>query len=159
MAEKNADTSDREIVVTRVFDAPLALVWRAWTEPEHLAVWWGPRGFTTTTRQMDLRSGGVWRFVMHGPDRDYPNKVVYEEVVVHERIVFRHVGDEAGVEDSTHRSIITFTARGPLKTEVTMRGIFESAAELRRIDKKYGAIEGAEQNMDRCGEYLATMKP
>jgi len=62
-----ADTPDREIVVTRVFDAPRALVFKAWTDPKHLAHWWGPNGFTITTHEMQFKPGGSWRFVMHGP--------------------------------------------------------------------------------------------
>ena len=69
-------TADRELVAVRVFDAPRPLVFQAWTDPAHIANWWGPRGFTTTTYAMDVRPGGVWRFCMHGPDgRDYQNKI------------------------------------------------------------------------------------
>jgi len=74
--------SDREIVTTRVVDAPRELVFRAWTEPEHVGQWWGPNGFTSTIQEMDVRPGGVWRLVMHGPDgTDYPNESIYLEVV------------------------------------------------------------------------------
>ena len=67
--------SDREIVTTRVFDAPRELVFKAWTDPDHLAKWWGPKGFTNTFQEFDMRPGGVWRFIMHGPDGvDYKNK-------------------------------------------------------------------------------------
>jgi uncharacterized protein YndB with AHSA1/START domain len=72
----------RAIVGTREFAAPRALVFSAWTDPKHLAQWWGPFGFTTTTFSFDFRPGGVWRFVMHGPDgRDYQNRVTFEEIV------------------------------------------------------------------------------
>jgi uncharacterized protein YndB with AHSA1/START domain len=68
----------RTIVTTRVFDAPRELVFEAWTNPKHLVQWWGPHGFTTTIRAIDARPGGVWRFVMHGPDGvDYENRIVY----------------------------------------------------------------------------------
>src|ERR1700674_4219468 len=87
-----ADTSDREIVVARVLDAPRALVFKMWTDPKHVAQWWGPNGFTITTYEMNVAPGGVWRFVMHGPDgRDYQNRVVYREIVEPERIVYEHV--------------------------------------------------------------------
>src|SRR5438128_10473572 len=81
MAESEATaTADREIVVTRVFDAPRELVFEAWTDPTRVVQWWGPHGFTTTIHEMDVRPGGVWRFVMHGPDgTDYPNKVGFAE--------------------------------------------------------------------------------
>ncbi len=72
--------SDREIVATRVFDAPRELVFQVWTDAKHVSNWWGPRGFTTTTYEMDVRPGGVWRHVMHGPDgTDYPNEIVFVE--------------------------------------------------------------------------------
>ena len=84
------DTSDREISATRIFDAPRDLVWRAWTDPQQIVQWWGPNGFTTTTYHMEVKPGGVWRLVMHGPDgRDYPNRITFLEVVEPERLVFR----------------------------------------------------------------------
>ena len=84
-------TADREIVVSRVFDAPRELVWEAWTNPKHVANWWGPTGFSTTIEKMDVRPGGEWKHVMHGPDgTDYPNHSVFIEVVKPERIVYSH---------------------------------------------------------------------
>ena len=72
------DTANREMVITRTVDAPRALVWQAWTQPQHIAAWWGPDGFRTTIHAMNVTVGGVWRFMMHGPDgTDYPNRIVY----------------------------------------------------------------------------------
>jgi hypothetical protein len=72
------DSDPRAIIGMREFDAPRDLVFDAWTDPKHLAQWWGPNGFTTTTMSFDLRPGGVWRFVMHGPDgRDYQNRITW----------------------------------------------------------------------------------
>jgi uncharacterized protein YndB with AHSA1/START domain len=92
MAEKGTsraeDTSAREIVITRVFDAPCELVFDAMADPKQVVQWWGPIGFTTTIHGMDVRTGGVWRHTMHGPDgTDYPNKSIFIEVVRPERIV------------------------------------------------------------------------
>ena len=85
MTEKNNSDlarDPRSLITARVFAAPRALVWAAWTAPEHLARWWGPIGFSTTTHAFDFRPGGVWRFVMHGPDgRDYQNRIAFEEIV------------------------------------------------------------------------------
>ena len=68
----------REIITTRVLDAPRELVWKAWTDPKHVAEWWGPNGFTNTIHEMDVRPDGVWRFIMHGPDGvDYKNEIVF----------------------------------------------------------------------------------
>jgi uncharacterized protein YndB with AHSA1/START domain len=69
-------------VLTRTFDAPRELVFNAWTDPKQITQWWRLTGFTTTTHEMDVKPGGVWRFVMHGPDgTDYKNKIVFIEVV------------------------------------------------------------------------------
>jgi uncharacterized protein YndB with AHSA1/START domain len=83
--------SDREIVLTRVFDAPPETVFEAFTDPERVVHWWGPQGFATTVHEMDVRPGGEWRFTMHGPDGwDYRNRIVYLEVARPERIVYKH---------------------------------------------------------------------
>ena len=76
-----SDFTDREIVLTREFNAPRAVVFEAWTNPKQLPHWWGPKGFTTTVHEMDVRPGGVWRLTMRGPDgRDYHNRIVFVEV-------------------------------------------------------------------------------
>src|SRR6185312_10531333 len=84
MSAKNtapSSTSDREIIISRVVDAPRELVWQAWTDPKHVVKWWGPRGFSDTTRKMDFRVGGVWEHTMHGPDgTNYPNKSTFKEI-------------------------------------------------------------------------------
>ena len=134
--------SDREIIFKRVFDAPRALVFDAWTDPEHLLHWWGPKGFTLTIQQIDVRPGGEWRFIMHGPDgRDYPNRIVYS-----------HGGDES--EPVNFQVTAAFTDRGG-KTELMLRMAFPTAEERDRVVKEYGAIEGGNQTLDRLGERLA----
>src|SRR5438445_12192181 len=94
MAESEATaTADREIVVTRVFDAPRELVFEAWTDPTRVVQWCGPHGFTTTIHEMDVMPGGVWRFVMHGPDGpDYPYNGVFVEVSEPDRLWYDHAG-------------------------------------------------------------------
>src|SRR5215217_7891459 len=88
-ASAGASAADREIVITRVFDAPREMVFSAFTDPEHIGAWWGPKGFTITTHAMDVRPGGEWRFIMHGPDGvDYPNKISYLEIARPERLVY-----------------------------------------------------------------------
>src|SRR5437762_13766409 len=121
----NAATIDaaREIVATRVVDAPRDLVWKLWTEPEHIKRWWGPNGFTNTIHEMDVRPGGVWRFVMHGPDgTDYPNKNVFVEVVPPGRIVLDHASSP------NFRMTATFEDVGGGRTRLSVRMVFESAA-------------------------------
>ncbi len=150
-------TSDREIVITRVFDAPRELVWEAWTDPKHVVQWWGPRGFTTTIQEMDVRTGGVWKHVMHGPDgTDYPNKSVFIEVVKPERIVYSHGGGKKGGPGAQFKATWTFEAQGN-KTKLTMCLLFKSAADRDKTEKEYGAIEGGNQTLTRLGDYLAKM--
>jgi uncharacterized protein YndB with AHSA1/START domain len=149
------NTADREIVITRVFDAPRELVFKAWTDPKHVAQWWGPKGFTTTTYEMDVRPGGVWRFVMHGPDGvDYKNKIIYIEIVKPERLVYSHGGDEEGEPGQFHVTV-TFAEQGG-KTKLTLRMLFGSAAERGKA-KEMGAIEGANETLERLAEHLAKM--
>lgn len=159
MAARNSldlDRDPRSIVAVREFDAPRELVWQAWTDPKHLAQWWGPNGFTTTTSSYDARPGGVWRFVMHGPDgRDYQNRITFEEVVKPERIVYRH-GGGADVEPVQFKTTVTFEDIGG-KTRLTMHMLFPSAAERDRVIKEYGADKGLVQTLARLAEHLAKL--
>ena len=146
------DGDPRAIVGTREFDAPRALVFSAWTDPKHLAQWWGPNGFTTTTYSFEFRPGGVWRFAMHGPDgRDYQNRITFEEIVAPERIVYRHGGGD-DVEPVQFRTTVLLEELGK-RTRVTWR--FPSAAERNRLVKDYGADKGLEQCMARLADFVA----
>src|SRR3954454_22396381 len=148
--ERN-DSADREIVAVRVFDAPRELVWKAWTEPSHVAQWWGPNGFTNTIHEMDLRPGGVWRFVMHGPDgTDYKNTIVFIEIAKPERLVYDHVSGPK------FHMTVTFEEQGE-KTKLTMRMRFDTAAERDKVATEVGAAEGAKQTLERLNKYLAKM--
>jgi len=154
--EQSTDpTAGREIVVTRLINAPRELVFDAWTTPEHVAQWWGPDGFTTTTHEMEVRPGGHWRLIMHGPDgTDYNNHIVFEEIVRPERIVYRHV-PERGTEPVSFQTTVTFVASGN-KTLLTMRALFDTAAERDAVQAKYGALEGGQQTVARLAAYAET---
>jgi uncharacterized protein YndB with AHSA1/START domain len=148
-----SDTSDREIVTSRLLDAPRELVFEAWTDPKQVVQWWGPHGFTTTTDEMSVTPGGVWRFVMHGPDgRDYKNKIIYTEVVRPERLVYRHAGEDEH-EDVRFHVTVTFEAQGR-KTLLTMRSVFATAQERDDVVEKYGALEGARQTLERLAQHV-----
>jgi len=140
-------SSDRQIVSARVLDAPRERVFRAWTDPARLARWWGPKGFRNTLEEFDLRPGGVWRFVMHGPDGvDYKNKSVFVEIVEPERIVFQH--------ESGPRFQVTATfAEQAGRTRLTFEMLFETAAACASV-KRY-AVDANEQNFDRLEAELA----
>jgi uncharacterized protein YndB with AHSA1/START domain len=147
-------TADREMVITRVINAPRVLVFEAWTKPEHIGNWWGPRGFTTTTHSMDVRPGGEWRFIMHGPDgTDYKNRIVYLEVVEPERLVYNHFGEE-GNEEEKFQTTVTFLERGAT-TEVVMRAL-PTAAAREFVAEKHGVIEGAKQTLERLAEFVGS---
>lgn len=158
MAAKNSidlERDPRSIIGMRVFDAPRDLVFSAFTDPQHLAHWWGPDGFRTTTIAFDFRPGGIWRFVMHGPDgRDYQNRVTYDEIVPPQRLVYRHDGGD-DVEPVQFTQTLTFEDIGKGKTRLTWHGRFPSAEERARVIKEYGADKGLVQTMARLADYLA----
>ena len=138
----------RSIIGMREFDAPRELVFSAFTDPKHLAQWWGPNGFTTTTSSFDMRPGGVWRFVMHGPDgRDYQNRITFEEVIPPERLVYRHGGGE-DVEPVQFRQTITFEDLGG-RTRIIMARRFPLGGRARsrhqgiQSRRRLGADAGA----------------
>jgi uncharacterized protein YndB with AHSA1/START domain len=145
------------MIVTRVLDAPRDLVWRAWSDPKHLAQWWGPDGFTTTTSAFDMREGGLWRFVMHGPDgRNYDNRITFDAIEKPNRLVYHHGGGD-DVEPVQFRTIVTFDDIGGNKTRITFHATFPSAEERERAIREYGADKGAMQTLSRLADYVATM--
>ena len=150
-----SNASGSEMIIERVIDAPRELIFRAFTEPEHVKHWWGPNGFTNTIHEMDVRPGGIWRFIMHGPDgTDYPNKIVYVEVTPPERLVYEHSGDRPDGPVS-FRSTITREATGG-KTKVTLRADLGSVEEFQRA-KEFGAVEGGQQTLARLDAYVKAM--
>lgn len=146
-----AKSKPNELSITRLYDAPVKLVWDAWTDPKQAAKWWGPRGFTITTHSKDLRVGGTWRYTMHGPDgTDWPNVTVYHEVVKHSRLVYDH----GGTDDTPplFRVTVNFTdLKGKTKMEMTMA--FESAEKAIEIGK-FIKQAGGNSTWDRLAEYL-----
>ncbi len=153
MSNNEPGTADREIVQERLLDAPRELVWRAWSEPDHLKIWWGPNGFTNTIHSFEFREGGTWDFMMHGPDgTDYPNVIVFEEIKKPELIRFTHGASKD--DPNSFRSIVTFEDRGG-KTKLTMRAVFNTRADYDAV--KGFAVEGGRQTLGRLAEHLKTM--
>jgi uncharacterized protein YndB with AHSA1/START domain len=145
------------IITVREFDAPRELVFEVFTDPKHLAQWWGPYGFTTTTSAFDLSEGGVWRFVMHGPDgRDYQNRITFDEIVRPERIRYHHGGGD-DVEPVEFRTTVTFEDLGGGKTRLTLHAQFPSAAARERVIKAYRADQGASETLSRLADHLAKL--
>jgi uncharacterized protein YndB with AHSA1/START domain len=140
-----------EIAITRIYDAPPQKVWDAWNIPEQVAAWWGPRGFTITTIQKDVRPGGTWTFTMHGPDGvDFPNEIAFLEVEEGARLIYDH--GAGGGQPPMFQVHVAFTAVGN-KTQLDMRMILataEAAEETRKRVKKFGG----NSTWDRLAEYL-----
>jgi|HubBroStandDraft_2_1064218.scaffolds.fasta_scaffold15293_4 uncharacterized protein YndB with AHSA1/START domain len=143
------DYASREIVTTRVFDAPRELVFRAWTDPKALVKWWGPNGFTTTSQEFDLRPGGAWRLVMHGPNgTDYPGEFRFVEIAGPERLVLDHVS-----LPNFRLSIFFEELDG--KTKIIFRQLFDTPQSYRSV--KHLAVPGNEQLFDKFAVELAAM--
>lgn len=151
--------SEREIIITRVFDAPRELVFATWTEPKHIEQWWGPVGFTTRVVEMDLRPLGQWRYVMIGPDgTEYPVKGVFREIVPPERIVTTDEFGE-GIEevldaDLPQGMVLTVLFEDLAgKTRLTIRVMHESV-EDRRKHEEMGVVTGWNSSLDCLDQYL-----
>lgn len=150
--ETKIETSERMMTVRRTFDAPRERVFEAWTDPEQVDQWWGPDGFMTTTDEMDVRPGGVWRFVMISPDGDeYPNRIEYDEVEEPERLAYTHGSPD---DPEQFRVVVTFDVRGNGETDLTMEMCFSSAEELDEA-VEFGADDGAKQTLGCLAEHLA----
>ena len=146
-----AKNKSNEIRIVRVYDAPLKAVWDAWTDPEQVAKWWGPRGFTLTTHSKDLRPGGSWVYTMHGPDgTDYPNDTKYLEVEPQAKLVYDH-GGYADRPPLFRVTALFSDVGGKTQLDMTMSlATPEAAAEIRKFIK---AASG-ESTWDRLAEYL-----
>jgi len=157
MATKpSSDTADRELVITRIFNAPRNLVFEVFTDPKHVIHWWGPNGFTNTIHTMNVKPGGEWKLTMHGPDgTDYPNLITYKEVVKPERLVWTH-GSGAKDDPGQFESTVIFEDEGK-KTKLTMKMVFKTKEDKDFIVEKYGALEGQKQTMDRLEQYLTKL--
>ena len=149
-------SSDLEIIVTRIFDAPRELVWDAFTDPGQVVQWWGPKGFTTRIEEHDLRPGGIWKHVMRGPDgAEYPNKSIFTEVIKPERIAYKVSGAKKGEPGVQFEQSWTFEAVDGNKTKLTGRQVFPSKEDRERVIKVYGALEGAKGHFQCLNDHLA----
>src|SRR4051794_35591531 len=151
-APAQSATADREIVISRIISAPRELVFEAFTEVRHLSRWWGPEGFSTTTRAFEFRAGAAWDFVMHGPDgTDYQEWISWTEIVRPERIALQH--GESPDDPNAFQSVWTFTPDGAA-TAIEMRTVFPTKELRDEAAEKYHAIEGGEQTMSNLAAYV-----
>lgn len=146
----SSNNSD-ELKITRVYDAPVEAVWDAWTDPEQVAKWWGPRGFTLTTHSKELEAGGHWHYTMHGPDgTNYPNRTTYLEVDRYKRLVYDHGANDE--RPPIFRVTVLFAeTHGKTKMDMTMTcPSSEEAEKTRKLIKD----AGGNSTWDRLAEYL-----
>ncbi|MDX8355812.1 SRPBCC domain-containing protein [Cognatiyoonia sp. IB215182] len=142
-----------ELVFERLFNAPAKSVFRAWTDPTRLVQWWGPHGFRTTIERMDVRVGGTWSYILHGPDGvQYPNTAVFEILEPPHRLVFRNTGGHIQDKHLTCRMVATFVEKQQ-QTQVKLRMQFQSIDRLASA-KQRGAVEGGEQSLERLAALL-----
>ncbi|TCC39925.1 ATPase [Kribbella sindirgiensis] len=147
-------TAEREIVISRVIDAPRELVFEAFTEVRHLSQWWGPDGFTTTTRSFEFRVDGVWDFVMHGPDGTaYAEWITWTEIAAPERITLLH--GESRDDPNPFESVLTFASDGGA-TRLEMRTVFRTKELRDEAVEKYGAVEGGRQTLGKLAAYVSS---
>ncbi|MDZ4820822.1 MAG: SRPBCC family protein, partial [Planctomycetota bacterium] len=152
-----ARSKSNQIEITRIYDAPVAAVWDAWTDIEQVQQWWGPRGFTLTSHSKELKPGGIWHYTMHGPDGvDYPNKTLYHEVEEHAKLVYDHGGYDD--RPPMFRVTVLFneitSADGKPQTQMNMTMTLptvEAAEQARKFIKQ----AGGNATWDRLAEYLA----
>ena len=151
-APAQSATADREIVISRVIDAPRELVFEAFTAVRHLSRWWGPEGFTTTTRAFEFRVGGEWVFAMHGPDgTDYQEWICWTEITPPERIALLH-GERRG-DPNAFEQVLTFATEG-VATWIEMRTVFPTKEMRDELVEKYHVIEGGEQTLGNLAAYV-----
>ena len=145
------------LVITRVLDAPRALVWRMFADPYHLAQWWGPQGFTNRVEELDFRVGGRWRHVMIGPDRrEYPTEDVILDIVEPERIVYRSAPADPKIFGDNPPPAFTKTltlVERDGRTTLTIVSTFDRAEDRDAVARR-GYTVGMTESLDKLAAHL-----
>jgi uncharacterized protein YndB with AHSA1/START domain len=150
---EHAWSLEREIVLTRVYDAPREMVFRAWTEPGRIVQWFGPRGYACTTHEIDIRVGGRWRFDMVAPNgHRWPNRMVFVEIDPPKKLVIDH-GVDVDDDPGRFRTTVTFDVQTNGKTVLTLRQLHPTRAQ-RDGAIGFGAVELGQQTLDKLAEHL-----
>ena len=148
---------DREIVLSRVYEAPRELVFEVWTNAEHLTKWFGPKGYTTKTHECDVRVGGRWRFDMiQSNGKVWDNRIVFLEIEAPTRLVFDH-GSDKDDDERRFRVTITFDEQSDKKTVVTLRQLHPTK-EQRDAGIGFGAVEIGYTTLDKLAEHLERLR-
>ncbi|MCX2576023.1 SRPBCC family protein [Pedobacter sandarakinus] len=144
------NTFETEIVTRRLINAPRELVYEAWTNPNHLKNWWGPKGFTNTFEQFDLKVGGRWRFVMHGPDKgNYQNECEFTEITPPELLAWQRISKPI------FQVVAIFEEVGLNKTNLIFKMVFDSPEECNKL--KTFVVDKNEENLDKLEDELKKM--
>lgn len=152
MEKRKSNTTDREINMSRVLNAPIDLVWEVWTNPEHIKNWWGPDGVSSTIHKMNVKEGGEWNLTVHGPDgTDFKNKSIFKEIVLHKKLVYEHISAPKFL------ATVEFEPQGN-KTFIQWNMLFETREQFLQVVKTFKADEGLKQNVDKLGHYLETQQ-
>jgi len=152
MAQKNetlTETTERDIIITRVIKAPRELVFEAWTDSKHLDKWWGPNGFSNETHEFEFKEGGKWKFTMRSEWGDFSQTIIYEEILPPSRLRYIHEG--------VFWSEVTFTEKDG-ETTIVMRNVFPTEEALKEVVEKYGAVEGGKQTIEKLDAYVTGLK-
>lgn len=148
---------DREIVLSRVINAPRELVFSAWVDPRHLPQWFGPAGFRIETKSIDIRVSGQWRFDMIAPDgKRYTNRMQFLRIESPRLIEIDH-GVDSDNDPGKFRTTITFDEQSDGKTVITMRQLHPTASQ-RNATIGFGAVEFGYQTLDKLAQYVETSK-
>lgn len=143
-------TPDCEIVSSRIINSPRQLVYRAWSEPEHLKNWWGPAGFTNTFNEFDFRVGGRWSFVMHGPDKgNYANECEFIKIEQPSLIAWKRYSKPI------FQVVATFDVVENNKTNLIFKMLFDNAEDCRKV--RPFAVDKNEENFDKLELELQKM--
>lgn len=148
MEKENDNTANRELRTIRILNASPNLVWEVWTNPQHIANWWGPNGFTNTIHKMDFQENGEWNLTMHGPDgTNYPNRSIFKEIIPYEKIVLEHFNPH-------FVTTVDFdTIGGNTLLEWSM--LFDTKEMHDIVVKAHRADQGQQENLEKLEKYLA----
>ncbi|MBS1597071.1 MAG: SRPBCC family protein [Bacteroidetes bacterium] len=143
-------TPDCEIVTSRIVSASREIAYEAWSDPDHLKIWWGPAGFTNTFNEFDFRPGGKWSFIMHGPDKgNYANECEFIKIERPSLIAWKRFSKPL------FQVVVTFEEISTNKTKTIFKQIFDTAEECSKI--KVLAVDKNEENFDRLEAKLVKM--
>ena len=137
----------RELHITKTLNAPIELIWEAWTNPKHIVNWWAPTGFTTTIHQMEVKEGGEWLLTLHGPDgKRYPNKSIFKEIIPLKKIVYEHFNPD----------FIATVIFEPTDDKTLMKWtlLFETTELFEVVVQTFKADQGLKQNVEKLENYL-----